>query len=79
AEAAAKAFKTWRNLDPDKRRAILHKVADVIEAHADDIALLECVDTGQAHRFMAKAAVRGAENFRFFADRAPQARDGLNP
>jgi 5-carboxymethyl-2-hydroxymuconic-semialdehyde dehydrogenase len=26
---------------------------------------------------MAKAALRGAENFRFFADRAPQARDGL--
>ncbi|QCI66388.1 5-carboxymethyl-2-hydroxymuconate semialdehyde dehydrogenase [Phreatobacter stygius] len=78
AQAAAKAFKSWRNLDPDKRRAILHKVADVIEAHADDIALLECVDTGQAHRFMAKAAVRGAENFRFFADRAPQARDGLS-
>ncbi|CEJ10110.1 2-aminomuconic 6-semialdehyde dehydrogenase [bacterium YEK0313] len=78
AEAAAKAFRSWRNLDGDKRRAILHKVADVIEAHADDIALLECIDTGQAHRFMAKAALRAAENFRFFADRAPEARDGLN-
>ena len=27
---------------------------------------------------MSKAAVRGAENFRFFADRAPSARDGLH-
>jgi 5-carboxymethyl-2-hydroxymuconic-semialdehyde dehydrogenase len=27
-------------------------------------------------RFMSKAALRGAENFRFFADRAPGARDG---
>jgi 5-carboxymethyl-2-hydroxymuconic-semialdehyde dehydrogenase len=78
AEAAAKAFPSWRNLDPDKRRAILHRIADVIEAHADDIALLECVDTGQAHRFMAKAAIRGAENFRFFADKCAEARDGLN-
>jgi 5-carboxymethyl-2-hydroxymuconic-semialdehyde dehydrogenase len=34
------------------------------------------VDTGQALRFMSKAALRGAENFRFFADRAPAARDG---
>ena len=34
------------------------------------------MDTGQALRFMAKAALRGAENFRFFADRAPSARDG---
>jgi 5-carboxymethyl-2-hydroxymuconic-semialdehyde dehydrogenase len=78
AEAAAKAFRSWRDLDPDKRRAILHRVADVIEAKADDIALLECVDTGQAHRFMAKAAIRAAENFRFFADKAAEARDGLN-
>src|SRR5690606_20542641 len=31
---------------------------------------------GQALKFMSKAALRGAENFRFFADRAPEARDG---
>ena len=43
---------------------------------ADEIALAECWDTGQAIRFMSKAALRGAENFRFFADRAPAARDG---
>ncbi|WP_439573347.1 5-carboxymethyl-2-hydroxymuconate semialdehyde dehydrogenase [Phreatobacter sp.] len=78
AGAATKAFRSWKALDPDRRRAILHKVADVIEAHQDDIAVLECVDTGQAHRFMSKAAVRAAENFRFFADRAASARDGLN-
>ena len=57
---------------------MLHCVADAIEDHADDIAVLECIDTGQAHRFMAKAAIRAAENFRFFADRCAEARDGLN-
>ncbi|MCZ6855029.1 MAG: 5-carboxymethyl-2-hydroxymuconate semialdehyde dehydrogenase, partial [Gammaproteobacteria bacterium] len=31
----------------------------------------------QPLRFMNKAAIRGAENFRFFADRAPGARDGM--
>ena len=36
------------------------------------------MDTGQPIRFMAQAAKRGAENFRFFADRAPAARDGLS-
>ena len=35
-------------------------------------------DTGQPIRYMAKAAVRGAENFRFYADRAPGAGDGLS-
>src|SRR5690606_139795 len=32
----------------------------------------------QALRFMRKAAARGAENFRFYAERAPSARDGLS-
>ena len=53
-------------------------MADAIEDRADDIAVLECIDTGQAHRFMAKAAIRAAENFRFFADKCADARDGLN-
>ncbi len=56
----------------------MHKIADTIEAHADDIAVLESYDTGQAYRFMSKAAVRGAENFRFYADRCSAARDGLS-
>ncbi len=71
-------FKGWAAYDPDKRRALLHKIADTIEAHADDIAVLESWDTGQPFRFMSKAAIRGAENFRFFADRASAARDGLS-
>jgi len=59
-----------------ERKKILHRVADLIVERAEDIALCECFDTGQALRFMSKAALRGAENFRFFADRAPAARDG---
>jgi 5-carboxymethyl-2-hydroxymuconic-semialdehyde dehydrogenase len=78
AQAAARAFKPWRDMAAAARKKLLHRVADAIEARADDIAVLECVDTGQAHRFMAKAAIRAAENFRFFADRCTEARDGLN-
>jgi 5-carboxymethyl-2-hydroxymuconic-semialdehyde dehydrogenase len=78
AQAAARAFKPWRDMAAAARKKLLHRVADAIEARADDIAVLECVDTGQAHRFMAKAAIRAAENFRFFADRCAEARDGLN-
>src|SRR5579872_2211060 len=78
ATAASHAFSAWRNIDAAMRRKLLHRVADAIEDHADDIAVLECIDTGQAYRFMAKAAVRAAENFRFFADKCADARDGLN-
>ena len=78
ANAATEAFPAWRDLDGEKRRAILHKIADRIEARADEIALIESADTGQPIRYMSKAAVRSAENFRFFADRAPGARNGLS-
>jgi len=76
ARAAKAAFPAWRDISGAKRREILHAIADAIEARAEEIALCECLDTGQPIRFMSKAALRGAENFRFFADRAPSARDG---
>ncbi|MFT6773264.1 MAG: 5-carboxymethyl-2-hydroxymuconic-semialdehyde dehydrogenase [Paracoccaceae bacterium] len=76
AKAAKAAFPAWAAVDGAARREILHRIADGIVARAEEIALLECVDTGQALRFMSKAALRGAENFRFFADLAPTARDG---
>jgi 5-carboxymethyl-2-hydroxymuconic-semialdehyde dehydrogenase len=76
AQAAKAAFPAWAALDGTKRKAILHRIADGIEARAEEIALCECWDTGQAWRFMSKAALRGAENFRYFADLAPGARDG---
>jgi 5-carboxymethyl-2-hydroxymuconic-semialdehyde dehydrogenase len=77
ASAARKAFPAWRDKTGDERRAILHKVADLIESRREEIAFVECMDTGQALRFMSGAAVRAAENFRFFADRAPGASNGL--
>ncbi|HCV20512.1 MAG TPA: 5-carboxymethyl-2-hydroxymuconate semialdehyde dehydrogenase, partial [Gammaproteobacteria bacterium] len=66
----------WRDISGAARRQLLHNIADAIEARAEEISLVESMDTGQAIRYMGKAAIRGAENFRFFADRAPSARDG---
>jgi 5-carboxymethyl-2-hydroxymuconic-semialdehyde dehydrogenase len=76
AKAARAAFADWAAMSGGTRQKLLHKIADAIVARAEEIAFVECMDTGQSLRFMAKAALRGAENFRFFADRAPEARDG---
>ncbi len=76
AAAAKAAFPAWRAMEGEARKALLHKIADAIEARAEEIAFVEAMDTGQSIRFMAKAALRGAENFRYFADLAPGARDG---
>jgi 5-carboxymethyl-2-hydroxymuconic-semialdehyde dehydrogenase len=78
ARAAQEAFPGWRSKTGDERRAILHRVADLIESRREEIALIECMDSGQPIRFMSGAALRAAENFRFFADRAPGAADGLS-
>lgn len=76
AEAAKAAFAGWRDMPALQRKKILIKVAEGIEARAEEIALCECWDTGQTMRFMSKAALRGAENFRYFADQIVEARDG---
>ncbi|MFM2073385.1 MAG: hypothetical protein RLZZ623_3649 [Actinomycetota bacterium] len=76
ATAAAEAFRGWRDTPGEQRRRVLHNIADLIQERSRDIALVESIDTGQTIRFMGAAAERGAENFRFFADRAPSASDG---
>lgn len=76
AHAADAAFADWSARSGKERKKVLHGVADLIEERADDIAAVECIDTGQTIRFMSAAAIRGAENFRFFADHAPSANDG---
>ncbi|MFT5631918.1 MAG: 5-carboxymethyl-2-hydroxymuconic-semialdehyde dehydrogenase [Gammaproteobacteria bacterium] len=76
ANAASDAFAMWRDMPALERKKILIRIAEGIEARAEEIALCECWDTGQTIKFMSKAALRGAENFRYFADQVVQARDG---
>ena len=76
-EAAESAFADWRDMPGAARKKLLHHLADKIVERAEEIALVESMDCGQPIRFMQQAAIRGAANFRFFADRAPEARNGL--
>ena len=78
ARTATAAFRDWRDTTGAERKRLLHRVADLIDKNGEEIALLETFDTGQPIRFMSKAAARAAENFRFFADRAESASDGLS-
>lgn len=77
-EAAEAAAAGWAATPGAERRRILHRLADELEKRAEEIALVESMDCGQAIRFMRQAAVRGGANFRFFADQAPEARNGLS-
>lgn len=75
-EAAQNAFPAWRDMPGAERKQILHRFADLLVERSEEIALVESMDCGQAIRFMRQAAVRGAANFRFFADKAIEARNG---
>ncbi len=77
-EAAEGAFEAWSEMPGAARKKLLNHFADRIEQRADEIALVESADCGQAIRFIKQAAIRGAANFRFFADKAPESRNGLS-
>ena len=75
-DAAQVAFADWRGMPGAARKKLLNHFADKIAARAEEIALIESMDCGQPIRFMKQAALRGADNFRFFADKAPEAANG---
>ncbi len=69
-EAAAEAFAAgpWPGMAARARAKVLGRVADAIEARADELASLETFDTGLPITQARGQAARAAENFRFFAD-----------
>src|SRR5690606_17822783 len=73
--AAKAAFPAWAATSGKRRKEILHKIADLIEARAEEIPALECLDTGQPWRFMSQTAIRGAEHARLFGERVASAAD----
>ena len=44
AKAAKAAFPAWAAMPGDARRKLLHKIANAIEARAEEIAFIECMD-----------------------------------
>lgn len=58
----------WRNLPPRVRERTMHRLADLIEAHADELAELEAIDVGKPKGIAHAVDVPGsASNFRFMA------------
>lgn len=50
----------WRNLPPIVREKTMHRLADLIEAHADEFAELEAIDVGKPKGMAAAIDVPGA-------------------
>lgn len=48
--AAWDAFKTWKNVPVNERAAILNKIADIIDANTEHLAMVESLDNGKPIR-----------------------------
>jgi phenylacetaldehyde dehydrogenase len=69
-QAARKAFESapWAAMTPAQRARLLLKLADLIEANGDEIALLETLDNGMPFRMARFGGVMGAaESLRYHA------------
>lgn len=74
AAAAREAFGGWSQMGPSERKKILMRVADGIEARAEELAEWETRDMGKPiTAARTKDMPRSAHNFRFFAEYAEQA------
>ncbi|GII64709.1 putative aldehyde dehydrogenase DhaS [Sphaerisporangium krabiense] len=68
--AARRAFedRQWRSMPPVQRARLLFDLADLIEAHAEELAVLETRDQGQPVGISRAVSVTGAaEHFRYYA------------
>ncbi|EKQ6539722.1 aldehyde dehydrogenase PuuC [Klebsiella michiganensis] len=59
----------WSQASPAQRKAVLHKFADLMEAHREELALLETLDTGKPIRHSLLDDVPGAARaIRWYAE-----------
>jgi len=69
-EAARAAMRdpAWRRMNPHTRAELLWKLADALEANADELAALETADNGKTYFESRKVDLPSVvENFRYFA------------
>ncbi|EHK3022461.1 aldehyde dehydrogenase PuuC [Escherichia coli] len=59
----------WSLSSPAKRKAVLNKLTDLMEAHAEELALLETLDTGKPIRHSLRDDIPGAARaIRWYAE-----------
>ena len=69
--AAAAAYESWKETTPSERSLALFRLADSVEAHADDLIAMEVENTGKpAHLTRSEEIPPMVDQIRFFATAA---------
>ncbi|MDD2853732.1 MAG: aldehyde dehydrogenase family protein [Desulfuromonadaceae bacterium] len=67
-KAAWKAWDSWKKVSPQERSALLLKIADLIDANAEKLAMVETMDNGKPIRETTLVDVPlASDHFRYFA------------
>ena len=67
-KAAWKAFPAWKKTSPTERAAILLKIADIIDANKEHLAMIETLDNGKPIRETINVDIPlCSDHFRYFA------------
>jgi 1-pyrroline dehydrogenase len=74
--AAEKAFETWKQTTPQDRSLLLLKIADALEARADELGRIESANAGKPVGAAIDEMTTSVDLFRFFAG-AARVMDGL--
>jgi 1-pyrroline dehydrogenase len=69
-EAATAAWETWSQKTPKDRSELLHRLADVMDEHAEELAQLESVNVGKPLMASRDEMPFSADNLRFFGGAA---------
>jgi aminomuconate-semialdehyde/2-hydroxymuconate-6-semialdehyde dehydrogenase len=68
-DAAKAGFEAWGSMTPKERAQVLHRIGELIEQRAPEIAQVETRDNGSLLRSMTSSVIpRAGYNFHFFAD-----------
>ncbi|HET9654322.1 MAG TPA: aldehyde dehydrogenase [Kineosporiaceae bacterium] len=79
--AARRAFDEgpWPRMGYEKRYTLIHRLADLMEEHADELAMADTRDMGKPIAQSRHDVARSVWNFRFFADHARMSTSDVYP
>jgi acyl-CoA reductase-like NAD-dependent aldehyde dehydrogenase len=79
--AARRAFEapTWAAISPHQRGRFLLRIAEAVDAHADELAVLETLDMGAPLSATKPRILQAAELFRYYAGWPARIQGAVNP
>jgi phenylacetaldehyde dehydrogenase len=81
AAAARRAFEdpAWSDMNPHQRTRVLLRIAEIIDSHADELALIESLDVGIPIRLARYQIAIAAETFQYYAGWPTKMLGTVNP